>query len=172
MSLCSGACELQLLSPHATTTETQARQSLCSATRKATTMRSPHNSTREQPPLTITKAQAQQRRSDIAKYTFQKRIVTSVQFSSVTQSCPTLCDPMDCSTPGLPVHLKLMSIKSVMSSNHLILCHPFLCPPSIFPSIRVFSNESALGIRWQMYWSFSFNISPSNEYPSPLGWTG
>ena len=97
---------------------------------------------------------------------------TSVQFSSVTQSCPTLCDPMDCSTPGLPVHLKLMSIKSVMSSNHLILCHPFLCPPSIFPSIQVFSNESALGIRWQMYWSFSFNISPSSEYPSPLGWTG
>ena len=76
---------------------------------------------------------------------------TSVQFSSVTQSCPTLCDPMDCSTPGLPVHLKLMSIKSVMSSNHLILCHPFLCPPSIFPSIRVFSNESVL-IRWPEYW--------------------
>ena len=73
--------------------------------------------------------------------------------------------------PHLPVHhhsqrlLKLMSIKSVMTSNHLILCHPLLLPPSIFPSIRVFSNESALRIRWPKYWSSSFNISPSNEYP-------
>ena len=57
------------------------------------------------------------------------------------------------------------SIKSVMSSNHLILCHPLLLPPSIFPSIRVFSYESALHIRWPKYWSFSFNISPSNEHP-------
>ena len=57
-----------------------------------------------------------------------------------------------------------MSIESVMPSNHLILCHPLLCLPSIFPSIRVFSNESALRIRWPKYWSFSFNISPSNEY--------
>ena len=76
------------------------------------------------------------------------------QFSSVTQSCLTLCDPMDCSMPGLPVHhnswslLKLMSIESVMPSNHLILCHPLLLLPSIFSSIRVFSNESAVGIRW------------------------
>ena len=60
--------------------------------------------------------------------------------------------------------LKLMSIKSVMSSNHLILCHPLLLLPSIFPSIRVFSNESALRIRWPKFWSFSFSISPSNEY--------
>ena len=60
--------------------------------------------------------------------------------------------------------LKLMSIESVMPCNHLILCHPLLLPPSIFPSIRVFSNESALPIRWPKYWSFSFNISPSNEY--------
>ena len=60
--------------------------------------------------------------------------------------------------------LKLMSIKSVMPSNHLILCHPLLLPPSIFPSIRVFSNESVLCIRWPKYWSFSFSISPSNEY--------
>ena len=60
--------------------------------------------------------------------------------------------------------LKLMSIESVMPSNHLILCHPLLCPPSIFPSIRVFSNESVLHTRWPKYWSFSFNISPSNEY--------
>ena len=59
---------------------------------------------------------------------------------------------------------KLISIESVMPSNHLILCHPLLLPPSIFPSIRVFSNESILGIRWSKYWSFSFSISPSNEY--------
>ena len=93
------------------------------------------------------------------------------QFSSVAQSYPTLCDPMDYSTPGLPIHhhsqslLKLMSIESVMPSNHLILCHPFLLPPSIFPSIRVFSNESALRIRWPKYWSFSFSIIPSKEIP-------
>ena len=91
-----------------------------------------------------------------------------VQFSSFIQSCLTLCGPMNCSTPGLPVHhqllelLKLISIESVMPSNHLILSHPLLLPPSIFPSIRVFSNESALHIRWPKYWSFS--ISPSNEY--------
>ena len=77
---------------------------------------------------------------------------------------------MDCSTPGLPVHhqlhslLKLMSIESVMPSNHLILCCPLLLPPSIFPTIKVFSNESVLHNRWPKYWSFSFNISPSNEY--------
>ena len=94
----------------------------------------------------------------------------SVQFSSVAQSCPALCDPMNCSTPGLPVHhqllefTKLMSIESVMPSNHLILCHPLLLL-SIFPNIRVFSNESALPIRWPKYWSFNFNISPSNEHP-------
>ena len=61
--------------------------------------------------------------------------------------------------------LKFMSIESVMPSNHLILCCPLCLPPSIFPSIRVFSNESALHIRWPKYWSFSFNISPSNEHP-------
>ena len=60
--------------------------------------------------------------------------------------------------------LKLMSIESEMPTNHLILCHPFLFPPSIFPSIKVFSNESAVRIRWPKYWNFSFNISPSNEY--------
>ena len=91
-----------------------------------------------------------------------------VQFSLVTHSCPTLCNPMDCSTPGLPVHhwslLKLMSIVSVMPSNHLIFCRPLLLLPSIFPSIRVFSNKSVLCIRWPKYWSFSFSISPSNEY--------
>ena len=91
-----------------------------------------------------------------------------VQFSSVAQSCPTLCDPMDCSTPGLPVHHQLpeftQTYESMMSSNHLIFCCPLLLPPSIFPSIRVFSNESVLRIRWTKYWSFSFSISSSNEY--------
>ena len=69
--------------------------------------------------------------------------------------------------------LKLMSIELVMPSNHLILCRPLLLLPSIFPSIRVFSNESALHIRWPMYWSFSLSISPSKEYSvNPLGFTG
>ena len=90
----------------------------------------------------------------------------SVQFSSVTQSCLTLCDLMNCSTPGLPVHHQLLeSIELVTPSSHLILCRLLLLLPSIFPSIRVFSNESALLIRWPKYWSFSFNISPSNEHP-------
>ena len=98
-------------------------------------------------------------------------VTISSDFSSVAQSCPTLCDPLNCSTPGLPVHhqlpelLKLMSIESVMPSNHLILCHHLLLLPSVFPSIRVFSDESVLCIRWPKYWSFSFNISPSNEHP-------
>ena len=92
------------------------------------------------------------------------------QFSSVTQLCPTLCDPW---TPARQASLsianswslpKLVSIELVMTSNHLILCPPLLLPPSIFPSIRVFSSESVLHIRWPKYWSFSFNISPSNEY--------
>ena len=128
------------------------------------------------------------------------------QFSSVAQSCLTPCDPMNCSTPGLPVHhqlpeftqthvhqvgdaiqpshpllspvaykalvssiislnlLRFMSIESVMLPNHFILCHPLLLLPSVFPSIRVFSNESVLCIRWPKYQSFSFSISPSSEY--------
>ena len=86
---------------------------------------------------------------------------------SVTQLCLTLCSPMDCSTPGLPVlhHLpklaQLMFIESVMPSNHL--CHPILLPLSIFPSIKIFSDEATLHIRWPKYWSFSFSISPSSE---------
>ena len=100
----------------------------------------------------------------------------SVQFSSVAQSCLTLWDPMDCSTPGFPVHHQLPELAQThvqqvgyesdqpMPSNYLILCHPLLLLPSIFPSIRVFSNESALCIRWPKYWSFSFNINPSSEY--------
>ena len=69
-----------------------------------------------------------------------------------------------CPSPTPRVYSKLMSIESVMSSNHLILCCPLLLLPSIYPSIKVFSNESVLRIRWPNYWSFSFNISPSNEY--------
>ena len=93
-----------------------------------------------------------------------------LQFSSVTQSCLTLCNPMDCSMPGFPVHhhflelAKLTCIESVMPSNHLILCCPLLLLPSILLSIRVFSNESALCIRWSKYRSFSFRISPFNDY--------
>ena len=84
--------------------------------------------------------------------------------------CLTLCDPMDCSTSGFPVFhyllefAQLMSIESVMPFNHLILCRPLLLLPSIFPSIRVFSNELTLHIRWPKCWSFNFSISPSNEY--------
>ena len=90
--------------------------------------------------------------------------------SSVAQSCLTLCDPMDCIKPGFPVItnfwslLKIMSIKSLMPSNHLILCRPLLLLLLIFPRIRVFSNESVLCIKWPKYSSFSFKISPSNEY--------
>ena len=95
---------------------------------------------------------------------------SKLQFGSVAQSSPTLCDTMDCSTPAFSIHhqllepLKLTSIVSVMPSNHLILCRPLLFPPSNFPSIRVFSSESILCISWPKYWSFSFSISPSNEY--------
>ena len=95
-------------------------------------------------------------------------ILLKDQLSSVTQSCLTLCDPKDSSMLGFPVHLqlilKLMPIESVMPSNHFILCLPLLLLPSIFCSISVFSNESTLCIRWPRYWSFSFSISPSNEY--------
>ena len=95
---------------------------------------------------------------------------SSVQFSLVAQSCLTLCDTMECSTPGFPVHhhswsiLKHMPIELVMPSNHLILCCPLFFLPSIFPSIRVLSNESAFCIRWPKYWSFRLRIRPSSEY--------
>ena len=88
--------------------------------------------------------------------------IRKVQFSSVTQSCLSLCDPMDCITNSQSL-LKLVSIESVMPSNHLILCHPLLLP-SVFPCIRDFSSESFLRIWWPKYWSFSFRISPSKEY--------
>ena len=84
-------------------------------------------------------------------------------FSSVAQLCLSLCNPMGCSMSGFPIHqlrslLKLMSIELVMPSNHLILCRPLLLLPSILPSIRVFSNESVLCIRWPKCWSLSFSI--------------
>ena len=90
-------------------------------------------------------------------------------FSSVTQSCPTLCNPMDCSTPGFPVHQQLPELAqthvhwAVMPSNHFILCHPLLLLPLNFPSIRVFSNELVHCIRWSKDWSFSFSFSLPNE---------
>ena len=90
------------------------------------------------------------------------------------QSLSRACYPMDCSMPGFPVHHQLLKLAQthihqvVMPSNHLILCHPLLLPPSIFPSIRVFSNESVLCIRCTKYWSFSFSISPSSEYSGPV----
>ena len=90
-------------------------------------------------------------------------LISSVQFSSVAQ-CPTLSNPMDCSIPGLPVHHQQLSTESVMPSNHLILCCSLLLLTSIFPSIRVFSSEPVLCIRWPRFWSFSFSISPSNAY--------
>ena len=106
-----------------------------------------------------------------SSYLLSSYSVLAFQFSSVAQSCPTLCDPMNCSTPGLPVHhqlpdsLKLTSIELVMPSSHLILCRPLLLLPPIPPSIRVFSNESTLLMRWPKYWSFSFSIIPSKEIP-------
>ena len=93
----------------------------------------------------------------------------SVWFSSVAQSCPTLCDPTDCSMPGLPVHHQLQKLAQThvhRVSNAIQPSHTPLSPSlaSIFPSIRVFSTESVLHIRWPKYWSFSFSINPSNEY--------
>ena len=93
-----------------------------------------------------------------------------VQFSSVTQLCPTLCDPMNRSTPELPVHHQLPEghpnpCPLSRSSSHLILYRPLLLLPSVFRSIRLFSNESTLRMRWPKYWSFSFSIIPSKEHP-------
>ena len=109
-----------------------------------------------------------------------KRTFRSDQIRSVTQSCPTLCDPMNRSTPGLPVHpnsrssLRFTSIESVMPSSHLILCRPLLLLPPIPPNIRVFYSESTLRMRWPKYWIFSFSIIPSKEHPGliSLEWTG
>ena len=96
---------------------------------------------------------------------------SSVQFSSVTQLCPTLCHPMNRSTPGLPVHHQLPEFTEThvhRVSDAIQPSHPLLSPSPLAPippSIRVFSNESALHMRWAKYWSFSFSISPSNEHP-------
>ena len=104
--------------------------------------------------------------SDISQFV----CITSVQFSSVIQLSLILYNPMDCtlqaflSITNSQSLFKLMSIDLVMPSNHLILCHPLLLPRSIFPSIRVFSSESVLRIRWPKDWSFSFSISPSKKY--------
>ena len=106
----------------------------------------------------------------------------SVQFSSFTQSCPPPCDHTSSQGEVRQTSLstinswslpKLTSFESVMSSNHLIVYHPLFFLPSNFPSIRIFLNESALRIRWPIYWSLGFNISPSNELQdwSPLRWT-
>ena len=107
----------------------------------------------------------------LARETWQLQlafVMGYAQFSSVTQSCLTLCNPMDCCMPGFSVLHQLLDlaqthvIESVMPSNHLTLCHPLRLLPSIFSRIRVFSNKSAVCIRCPKYWSFS--ISPSNEY--------
>ena len=108
---------------------------------------------------------------DIIVYDRYSIVWHSVQFSSVAQSCPTLCNPMNCSSPGLPVHHHLPEI----TQTHIhwvgdaiqpsILCRPLLLLSPILPSIRVFSNESALHMRWPKCWSFTFSISPSNEHP-------
>ena len=103
--------------------------------------------------------------------TWKTQYPKEFQFSSVAQSCPLFATPWTTTCQAslsitncrsLP---KSMSTESVMPSNHLILCHPLLLLPSIFSSIRIFSNESALRMRWPKYWSFSFSISPSNEHP-------
>ena len=106
--------------------------------------------------------------------------ISSIQFSSVSQSCPTLCDPMNRSTPGLSVHHQLLEFTQTHAhrvSDAIQPSHPLSSPlllPPIPPSIRVFSNESTLCMGWPKYWSFSFSISPSNEHPGlisfRMGW--
>ena len=106
---------------------------------------------------------------------FSNNCVTGKSFSSVTQSCLTLHDPMDCSMPGFPVHHQLPELTQTHDHHNgdaIQTSHPLLSPspppPSIISSIRVFSNESVLRIRWPKYWSFSFSIRPSNEYSGPI----
>ena len=117
----------------------------------------------------LEKDQINQIRNEKWEVTTDNAEIWSIQFSSVTQLCPTLCDPMDCSTPGFPVHHQLPEftqthvhwVSDAIQPLHPLLSLPLL--PSIFPSIKVFSNESVFHIRWPKYWSFSFRISPSNE---------
>ena len=103
-----------------------------------------------------------------------KNMLDWIRFSSVAQSCPTLCNPKIAacqaflSITNSRSSLKFTSIKSVMPSSHLILCRPLLLLPPISPSIRVFSNESTLLMRWPNYWSFSFSIIPSKEHPGMI----
>ena len=102
-------------------------------------------------------------------------MIQSVQFNSVAQSCLTLCNPIDCSSPSFPVCHQFPEFTQthvhwvVIPSNHLILCPPLLLP-SIFSNIRIFSNESALHIQWPEYYSFSFSLSPSNEHSGLISW--
>ena len=108
-----------------------------------------------------------------ANLTHCLKISISTQLYGWVQSCLTLCDPMDCSTPGLPVHNQLQEftqthIHWVGDAIHFILCCPLLLQPSVFPSIRVFSNKSVLHLRWPKYWSFSLSISPSNEHQNSI----
>ena len=106
----------------------------------------------------------------VSSFSLSYHLLHNLRCCPLAQVCPTLCDPMDWSTPSFPVlHyilslLKLMSFESMMPSNHLIFCCPLLLLPLIFPSIRVFANESTLHIRCPKDWSFSFRMSPSNEY--------
>ena len=101
----------------------------------------------------------------------------NLSISSVTQSCPTIWDPMDCHRPGFPVHHQLPELAQThihrvcAAIQHLILCHPLLLLPSICPSIRFFFHDSVLHIRWLKYWSFSFSISPSDEYSGLISFT-
>ena len=110
----------------------------------------------------------------ISTWTLNINVINSIcisQFSSIAHSCPTLCVPMNCSMPGLPVHHQLPEFIQThihQVSDAIQPSYPLLSPspwPSIFPSIKVFSNESALSIRWPKYWIFSLHVSPSNEHP-------
>ena len=107
---------------------------------------------------------------DGMEISLKTRTETTIQFSSVTQSCPTLCNPMNCSTPGLPVHHQLPEFTQshvYRVGDAIQPSHPLLSPSPPAPSPsqhRVFSNESTLRMRWPKYWSFSFSISPSNEH--------
>ena len=111
--------------------------------------------------------------SEVSQKEKHQYSISSVQFISVAQSCPTLRDPMNCSTPGLPVHhqlpeftqIQVHQVSDAIQTSHLILCCPLLLPPPLPPSIRVFSNESTLRMLWPKYWSFSFSTIPSKEHP-------
>ena len=108
---------------------------------------------------------------DLYTYLFAFLLFSSVQFSSVAQSCLTPCDPMNHSTPGLPVHHQLPEFTQThvqRVSDAIQLSHPLLFLPPIPPSIRVFSNQSTLHMRWPKYWSFSFSIIPSKEIPGMI----